>query len=126
MNKFMRKQLDASLLQNPAEFMTALNDILNDVYWKLQTIAPRVKFIVRIQTGATVSDAFPVTFSNPGFNITGLSVVKVDNVDDPNDLLTGGVTAQWEKSTSGNGVIRYITGLGANKRYVIELEAIGG
>lgn len=123
--RFKRKQIDASLFKNPADFMNALNDTFNDIYQQLQNIAPRQKFIVRIQTAAVVADAFPVTFANPGFNMTGLSVVKVENADDPNALLAGGVTAQWEKTTSGAGVIRYMTGLSANTRYVVELEAIG-
>lgn len=126
MNKSMRKVLPAEVFENPEKLAQALGNILDDIYQKLANIAPRRSLTIPLQTRATVAASFPITFSNPGFNMTGLTVVKIDNQDNPSDTLTGGVTAQWEKSTDGNGVIRFITGLSANTRYLIELEAIGG
>lgn len=126
MNKSKRLQIPAEVFGDPVSLSQAVNDALDDIYQRLAKIAPRQALLVRIQTPNTVTDAFPVTFKNPGFDISGLSIVKIDNQDDPNDMLTGGATVQWEKTTDGNGVIRNITGLAANTRYVIELEAIGG
>lgn len=119
-----RLQIPQEAFADPVKLGHAINDALKTLSERLDKTPNRTRLSLDIQTPAAVVDAFPQIIANPGFNVGGLLVTRVANIDSPTTALSGGVTVQWQKTTAGNIAITHITGLSVNTRYTIELEAI--
>lgn len=123
--KITQLRLAASDLLNMANLGKALNDMLARLQNAIASAPSRQVYTVRLNTQVTFADSFPVVLTNPGFEVECVTVGQATYADSQ-DNFTVAVFPTWQRNAAGDIVITYLTGLVAEKLYLLTIEVTGG